>query len=110
VSAQASSIVHFVLLHPNDNVLVCCTDAPANQLIVIGEIQLQLKSPITVGHKVAFKDITKGQKIVKYGVSIGSATRDIRVGEHVHMPNLKSDYIASHTRVGQNKQHEGDEI
>lgn len=110
MSKQLSLQVHFVLLHPNDNVIVCCSDAPANQHINIGQRQIVLKSAITVGHKVAFKDIAKGQKIIKYGVSIGSATSNIKVGEHVHLANLKSDYIASHTRLGLNKLSEGDEV
>ncbi|WP_268801373.1 hypothetical protein [Paraglaciecola hydrolytica] len=37
-----------------------------------------------------------------------SATRDIQTGDNVHMNNVKSDYIASHTRLGQTKQSEGD--
>ena len=49
-------------------------------------------------HKIARKEILKGEKIIKYGVSIGSAVKDITFGEHVHMHNMKSDYISSHTR------------
>ena len=109
MNQQPSPLVHFVLLHPSDNVIVCCSDASLDQVVLIGDKQLVLKSPITVGHKVALKDISKGQKIIKYGVSIGSATHNIQMGEHVHLSNVKSDYIASHTRVGQNKLSEGDE-
>jgi len=31
-------------------------------------------------------------------VAIGSATRDIAVGEHVHLHNMKSDYLPTYTR------------
>lgn len=110
MSQQNPLSVHFVLLHPNDNVIVCCSDAAAEQLVSIGMTTLVLKNPISVGHKAAFKDIMQGQKIIKYGVSIGSATRDIKIGEHVHLSNVKSDYIASHTRLGQNKLSEGGQI
>lgn len=99
--------VHFVLLHPNDNVIVCCSDGAQHQVICIAEQRIVLKALIHVGHKVALRHIVKGQKIIKYGVSIGSATQDIQVGEHVHLNNVKSDYIASHTRLGQNLQSQG---
>jgi acetyltransferase-like isoleucine patch superfamily enzyme len=86
---------------------VCCSDATQNQIISIANQSIVLKTPIHVGHKVALHSIARGEKIIKYGVSIGSATRDIEVGDHVHLNNVKSDYIASHTRLGQNNDSEG---
>ena len=100
-------LVHFVLLHPNDNVIVCCSDTVENQNISIANQSIVLKTPIHVGHKVALHPIARGEKIIKYGVPIGSATRDIQIGDHVHLNNVKSDYIASHTRLGQNNDSEG---
>ena len=35
---------------------------------------------------------------MKYGVSIGSALQGIHPGEHVHLHNMKSDYLPPHTR------------
>jgi hypothetical protein len=35
--------------------------------------------------------------VIKYGVSIGSATRDIELGELVHLHNMKSDYLPTYT-------------
>ena len=48
---------------------------------------------IDFGHKVAVRAIKQGEKVLKYGLPIGSATRDIEAGEHVHVQNMKSDYI-----------------
>ena len=39
---------------------------------------------IPFGHKVSLKDIEKGNFIFKYGQIIGTASRDIKIGEHVH--------------------------
>ena len=36
------------------------------------------------GHKIALRDIKKGEDIIKYGYKIGHATEDIKKGEHVH--------------------------
>ena len=37
--------------------------------------------------------IAEGEKVLKFGVPIGSAVRAILPGEHVHVHNIKSDYI-----------------
>ena len=36
------------------------------------------------------KKYWKGEKVIEYGDVIGSATKDISTGEHVHVHNLKS--------------------
>ena len=45
---------------------------------------------IPFGHKIALKEIKKGENVIKYGEPIGQATRDIKKGEHVHVHNIKS--------------------
>ncbi len=90
----------FILLHKTDNVFVCCKKALANETIKLEGDHLVLTDEIEVGHKLARRDIKSGGKIFKYGVSIGSAKADIKRAEHVHLHNLKSDYIPSHIRSG----------
>ena len=89
---------HFVLLNEADNVFVCCKQLLSGNPINLEGFDTEMTADITVGHKIARKEIVKGDKIIKYGVSIGSATQNIAFGEHIHMHNMKSDYIASHTR------------
>ncbi len=43
------------------------------------------------------REIAPGEKIIKYGVPIGSAVLRISVGEHVHTHNIKSDYLPTYT-------------
>ena len=43
------------------------------------------------GHKYAICDIKRGQNIIKYGQPIGHATENIKMGEHVHTHNLKTN-------------------
>ncbi|HIW24979.1 MAG TPA: UxaA family hydrolase [Firmicutes bacterium] len=45
---------------------------------------------VPYGHKIAVKDIKKGELIMKYGEEIGIATKDIVKGEYVHVHNLDS--------------------
>ena len=51
---------------------------------------LKLLTDIPYGHKLALREIHAGEDIVKYGESLGEATREIRPGEHVHVHNLDS--------------------
>lgn len=45
---------------------------------------------IQIYHKLAIKDMAKGEPVVKYGEHIGLAGKDIKVGEHVHVHNVES--------------------
>lgn len=45
---------------------------------------------IIIYHKIAVKDITKGNPISKYGEHIGVASTDIKAGMHVHEHNVES--------------------
>jgi len=45
---------------------------------------------VPYGHKIAVKDINKGEAIMKYGESIGRASCDIKKGDYVHVHNLEA--------------------
>jgi (2R)-sulfolactate sulfo-lyase subunit alpha len=87
-----------ILLHPEDNVLVCRTPIRAGDEMHIDGLAVVIRDHIEVGHKIARRPILPGEKIIKYGAPIGSATAPVEIGGHVHLHNMKSDYIASHTR------------
>jgi hypothetical protein len=88
----------FVLVNATDNVLVCCQTALAGEGINIDGVIVKMTIAISLGHKIARTDLKVADKIIKHGVSIGSMTKDVQRGEHIHMHNMKSDYIPSHTR------------
>lgn len=52
--------------------------------------ELPVRGDIPFGHKIALKAIGKGEKIIKYGESIGRAVADIRCGEYVHIHNMEA--------------------
>lgn len=58
----------FIIINKNDNV----------------------KISLDNGHKYALCDIEKGEPIVKYGFPIGTASEDIKQGDHIHSHNLKT--------------------
>ncbi len=82
-----------LLLSPADNVLVAIRGIEAGSSLAIGGQQVDVPERIPLGYKLAARHIAAGEKIVKYGAPIGSATRDIAVGEVVHVHNMKSDYL-----------------
>ena len=53
------------------------------------EVSLPALEDITIDHKLATRDIAKGEPVVKYGEHIGVASSDIRAGEHVHVHNVE---------------------
>lgn len=94
---QNLSSAHKLLrLSTADNVLVATTQVEAGLASINGGGVIEVISPVTLGHKIAARPITRGEKIIKYGVPIGSATTDIAAGDHVHIHNMKSDYTPTH--------------
>jgi (2R)-sulfolactate sulfo-lyase subunit alpha len=45
---------------------------------------------VPLGHKLALRDIGKGDTIIKYGHDIGRAIADIPKGRHAHVHNVKT--------------------
>lgn len=89
-----------LLLHPSDNVYVACQSLAGKECLVTADGEIAIREPVAVGHKIARRHIAAGETIIKYGAPIGSALRDVVAGEHVHLHNMRSDYIASHQRGG----------
>ncbi len=65
-------MIESIKIHGNDNVFVALTD-DTNHLR---------------GHKYAEIDIIKGARIIKYGEVIGTASKNIKSGDHVHIHNI----------------------
>ena len=61
---------------------------------------LTVSEDVPMGHKIALRAIAGGEKIFKWGMPIGSATRAIATGEHVHTHNMRSDYLPTFTLEG----------
>lgn len=87
-----------ILLHPDDNVLVLSAPISAGQALTIDGQAVTAGADVGVGHKLARRALAVGDKVLKYGAPIGSMTAPVAAGGHVHLHNMKSDYIASHTR------------
>lgn len=90
-------------LFPDDNIFVATAAIEAGEAILVRDETALVATTIPLGHKVAARAIASGDKIYKYGAPIGSATRDIMPGEHVHTHNMKSDYLPTYAREGKER-------
>jgi hypothetical protein len=92
--------LRLLLLAPGDSVFVLRDQIAAGEMIDVEGVRVRIPSALGLGHKIARVVLGPGDKVVKYGAPIGSATRAVAVGDHVHLHNLKSDYTATHGRGG----------
>jgi len=83
-------------VHDKDNVATVFADSVLSGTEVELRDKKGLRERLTVfgnvpyGHKIATRDISLQESIVKYGEEIGIASRSIRKGEYVHIHNLDS--------------------
>lgn len=80
-------------LDASDSVAVLTEDGKAGD--VLEGHELCLLEDISRGHKVALRQIGKGDSVIKYGSPIGVATSTIEAGEHVHSHNLVTNLSES---------------
>ncbi|HLZ53329.1 MAG TPA: UxaA family hydrolase [Verrucomicrobiae bacterium] len=79
-------------IHANDNVATLLDDADGEIQILGSQPQeIRLLEKISRGHKVALKDLSAGDPVIKFGARIGQATKPIARGAWVHLHNLASD-------------------
>ncbi len=80
----------YIKIHPDDMVAVALQPLSAGTALTVDEAAITLTEDIPQGHKFALVPIREGQQVIKYGCSIGTATKDIPPGSWVHVHNLKT--------------------
>ena len=84
--------INGILIDPADHVVTLA------EAVKVGETVSYVQSGTVYGqtamedipqyHKMAIKELYKGQTVLKYGARIGEATREIAPGSWVHRHNL----------------------
>ena len=87
----------FLVHSPKDNVGVIVVEDLKGGTSMDGvvtevdkETSVKANSDIPIGHKVALKDMKKGDTVIKYGEDVGKMVADARKGDHVHTHNMKT--------------------
>ncbi len=86
-----------IRLDPADNVGVAARTLHNGEVALCDGRPLTVRGTVPTGHKIAVEAIPARAKVVKFAAPIGSATRPIQPGEHVHLHNLQSDYLPTYT-------------
>ena len=88
---------HLLVHEKGDNVGVVVVEgltAGTEMLCVVthdnSDFRLKANSDIPIGHKVALKDLSAGDTVMKYGEDIGKMIGPAKTGDHVHTQNLKT--------------------
>jgi altronate hydrolase len=74
-------------INEKDSVAVAFRQIKAGDSLDAG-INIKVEENIPMAHKIAVKQIEKGEEVLKYGHSIGIATEKILPGSWVHTHNL----------------------
>jgi altronate dehydratase small subunit len=80
-----------------DNIVVVCRRIEQGDKINVEGEEMIMSSSFGLGHKMAARNIEAEEKIIKFGLPIGSATTSIAKGEHIHLHNMKSDFVPTYT-------------
>jgi (2R)-sulfolactate sulfo-lyase subunit alpha len=89
-------MIQFLVHEQADNVGVATVDIKAGEKVEglymdsQKKVQVTALQEIPLGHKIALTPMKKDGGVIKYGHDIGRVVEDIRVGEHVHVHNLRT--------------------
>jgi (2R)-sulfolactate sulfo-lyase subunit alpha len=89
-------MIQFLVHEKADTVGVATVDIKAGEkakgLYMDSQQPIEVKAPkdIPLGHKIAIKEHRVGDAVIKYGHDIGKVVAEIKVGDHVHIHNLKT--------------------
>ena len=85
----------FLRINPCDNVAVALVPLHPGDRISLDGQTITIGEEIGRGHKIALQPIPAGAGVIKYGMRIGFAVRDLVPGEKVHTHNLKTALAGS---------------
>ncbi len=95
---ETDSVLSVFQIDRTDNVAAAlCLVPKGSEAVILGEHpegmdHIAAVEEIPSGHKIALRDISAGEDILKYGVVIGRAVQDIRKGSWVHLHVMRSLY------------------
>jgi altronate dehydratase len=90
---EEDEVTALIRLSDQDNVAVAVKNIAQGATLEIDGRTLTALDPIPFAHKIALRAIEKDGRVLKYGVPIGRAKAAIEAGRHVHVHNIRSDYV-----------------
>ena len=90
---MANQLKSFIVMNLEDNCATALKDIPKHIILEYNKYVIMINQTVPLGHKFAIKDINEGELVIKYGQSIGIATKNINRGDWIHTHNLTSQYL-----------------
>ncbi len=84
-------MAEFIKINVADNVAVAIRDVEAGGSFDIDGVQTSPLTKIPAGHKIALRDISEGENVVKYGFPIGHLLAEVKKGGLIDHTNLKTN-------------------
>ncbi len=107
--------INALLMDPADNVVTCVEDVSAGDPVCYRDgnetCTLTAVESIPFCHKIALKDLSEGESVVKYGELLGLTARPIAKGCRVSHENIYSvprDYESEMIKIEENAKKEGE--
>lgn len=79
-------MVKTIKVHPLDNVVIPVQDVPKGTEAAPG---VRTVTDIPQGHKIALRDMRRGDEVIRYGVVLGILLKDIPAGGHIDEYSLE---------------------
>lgn len=81
----------FIKINPSDDVAVAIRDVEPGYVCDLDGVVISTSSAIPAGHKMALRNMSAGEDVIKYGFPIGHLTDDVRQGGLIDHTNLKTN-------------------
>lgn len=75
-------------INPADNVVVAIQAQHKGSQIEVDGQCITLQEDVPAGHKIAIRDLAKGENVIKYGFPIGHAIEDKKAGCWMNEHNI----------------------
>src|SRR6185369_14896254 len=79
----------YLMIHPEDNVLVALKNLPSGTTISLNGQTLVLQEDIGAKHKFFIHDMNEGDEVIMYGTLVGKVQSDISKGRLMTTTNTK---------------------
>ena len=90
-------MIHFVVHDEDESVGVVVVEGVRAGAQLTGGIldqdqtlDTRVLNDVPIGHTIAIRDLKNNDTVIKYGTDIGRTIAPIRVGEHLHVHNVKT--------------------
>lgn len=77
----------YLKIHPADNVLVALQDLPQGETVWFQGLSITLKEPIPGKHKFFIQSLAPGDKVIMYGVTVGTLQCSVEEGTRMTVDN-----------------------